>query len=118
MPAMKHISGNVLEEKLPNMAELGPHAFLDDFATSDDVEKPMTAGLFRLEAGEAVTYDYTYHEFKLIIDGEFHVTDDTGQTVKATKGDLFYFPKGSVITFSSPSFGVGYFCGQRGEGEA
>ena len=119
MPAMKHISGNVLDEKLPNMAELGPHAFLDDFATSDDAEKaddgwPVPAG----GRGGREPMITPYHEFKLIIDGEFHVTDDTGQTVTATKGDLFYFPKGSVITFSSPSYGVGYFCGQRGEGEA
>lgn len=33
-------------------------------------------------------------------------------------GDLLYFPKGSTITFSTPDFGVGYFCSQRGEGEA
>lgn len=49
---------------------------------------------------------------------EFHISDDTGQTVEATRGDLFYFPEGSTITFSTPEFGLGYFVGQRGEGEA
>ena len=41
-----------------------------------------------------------------------------GQKVTAKPEDLFYFPKGSVITFSNPDFGVGFFCGQRGEDEA
>ena len=31
---------------------------------------------------------------------------------------IFYFPKGTSITFSTPDFGLGFFCGQRGEGEA
>ncbi|SVC23197.1 uncharacterized protein METZ01_LOCUS276051, partial [marine metagenome] len=33
-------------------------------------------------------------------------------------GDLLYFPKGTSITFSTDDFGLGFFCGQRGEGEA
>ncbi len=94
-------------------------AFLDDFAVSDDPDKPITAGLFRLKAGEAMTYTYTYHEIKLIVDGQFEICDsDSGETVTATAGDLFYFPKGCTITFTTPEFGLGYFCGQRGPGEA
>lgn len=50
---------------------------------------------------------------KIVVDGEFDVSDGTGQTVHATRGDVFYFPKGSVITFSTPTFGLGFFCGQR-----
>ena len=65
-----------------------------------------------------MTYTYTYHEIKLLLDGEFQISDDTGQTVEAPQGDLFYFPAGSTITFSPPVFGLGYFVGQRGEGEA
>ncbi len=118
MTAFKHVTPDILSEKLPNMAELGPNAYLDDFVVTDDADKPMTAGLFRLEAGDAVTYEYTYHEMKLIVDGEFDITDTTGQSVHATRGDLLYFPRGSVITFSTRTHGVGYFCGQRGEGEA
>ena len=41
-----------------------------------------------------------------------------GETVTGKTGDLFYFPKGSVITFATDAFGVGYFCGQRGADEA
>tara|TARA_B100000674_G_C37726032_1_gene862046 strand:- start:258 stop:374 length:117 start_codon:yes stop_codon:yes gene_type:complete len=38
--------------------------------------------------------------------------------VTAKPEDLFYFPKESAITFSTPGFKVGFFCGQRGEDEA
>jgi ethanolamine utilization protein EutQ (cupin superfamily) len=55
---------------------------------------------------------------KLIIDGEFKIADETGTEVIATTGDLLYFPKGSTITFSTPDYGVGFFCGQRGRDEA
>lgn len=115
--AMKHI-GKVLGKKLPAMEGEDASAFLQDFAVSEDVEKPITCGLFRLERSQPMTYTYSYHEMKLIVDGEFEITDESGQTVVATAGDLFYFSKGSTITFSTRDFGVGFFCGQRGEGEA
>ena len=55
---------------------------------------------------------------KFVVEGEFNISDETGTEVVATAGDLLYFPKGSTITFSTPDFGLGFFCGQRGEGEA
>lgn len=89
--------------------------FLGDVASSqpNDPTAPICAGFYRLEAGTPLVYEYTYHEMKIIVDGEFDVSDGTGQTVHATRGDVFYFPKGSVITFSTPTFGLGFFCGQR-----
>ena len=54
----------------------------------------------------------------LLVDGSFIIEDETGQKVTAKPGDLFYFPKGTSITFSTSNFGLGFFCGQRGEGEA
>ncbi len=65
-----------------------------------------------------MTYTYSYHEMKLIVGGEFEIADEDGQTVLAAAGDLFYFSKGSTITFSTPDYGVGFFYGQRGEGDA
>ena len=50
--------------------------------------------------------------------GDYFRLTNCGQKVTAKPGDLFYFPKGSAITFSTPDFGVGFFCGQRGEDEA
>ena len=105
-------------QELPSMNIDNVPAFLKDFAISDDKEKPITSGLFRLKAGQSLKYTYTYHEMKLIVDGSFIIEDETGQKVTAKPGDLFYFPKGTSITFSTPDFGLGFFCGQRGEGEA
>ena len=115
--AMKHFE-QIRKQELPPMDTGEIRAFLKDFSVSEDPDKPITCGLFRLEQGKSLTYTYTYHEMKLIVDGTFHLEDETGQKITATAGDLFYFPKGSTITFSTPKFGLGFFCGQRGEGEA
>ena len=58
---------------------------------------------------------HLYLPRKFIVDGSFIIEDETGLKVTAKPGDLFYFPKGTSITFSTPNFGLGFFCGQRGE---
>jgi len=108
----------IKSQELPSMEVDNVQAFLKDFAVSEDAEKPMTSGLFRLKAGESLKYTYTYHEMKFIVEGRFTIEDETGQKVQAKAGDLLYFPKGTSITFSTDDFGLGFFCGQRGEGEA
>jgi len=115
MIKMNHV-GKITDAKLPLFAS--NNAYLKDFAVSNDEQAPITVGLFRLEAGDPITYTYTYEEMKLIIDGEFQISDGSGDTVTTKVGDLFYFPTGSVITFSTNTFGVGYFCGQRNADEA
>ena len=55
---------------------------------------------------------------KIIVDGSFEISDETGKKVHATKGDVFYFPKGSKITFTTEDFVLGFFVGQRKEGGA
>ena len=79
---------------------------------------PLRADPADLEAGESMTYTYTYHEMKIILDGEATISDDTGQSVTASRGDLFHFPADSTITFTSSDFALAYFVGQRSEGEA
>ena len=115
--AFKHYKQIKIQE-LPSMKIDNVPAFLRDFAISDDLEKPITSGLFRLKAGQSLKYTYTYHEMKFIVEGSFIIEDETGNRVTAKPGDLFYFPKGSEIKFSTPNFGIGFFCGQRGEDEA
>jgi len=83
-----------------------------------DPEKPISAGFYRLEKGTPLVYTYTYHEMKIIVEGEFDIEDETGQKVHAVPGDVFYFPKGAKITFSTDTYGLGFFVGQRGEGTA
>lgn len=55
---------------------------------------------------------------KIILEGEVHISDETKQKVHAKAGDVFYFPSGSTITFSTPTQGLAFFVGQRKEGAA
>jgi len=115
--AFKHYK-QISKQDIPSMKVENVEAYLRDFSISDDKEKPITSGLFKLKAGQSLKYTYTYHEMKFIVDGNYIIEDETGQKVTAKPGDLFYFPKGTSITFSTPDFGLGFFCDQRGEGEA
>ena len=108
----------ITNAELPSMDVEGVNAFLKDFSVSEDSDKPITSGLFRLKAGESLKYTYTYHEMKFIVDGSFTIEDETGQKETVKAGDLLYFPKGTEMTFTTDDFGLGFFCGQRGEGEA
>ena len=100
-----------------NESERNSQTWLEDLATSAVPGRELTSGLFRMNEGEALEYTYTYEEVKYIVEGEFHLTDGTGQKVVAVAGDIMYFPKGSAITFDTPSTALGYFCGQRRFGE-
>ncbi|KAJ9500291.1 hypothetical protein LTR99_001494 [Exophiala xenobiotica] len=117
-PAFQHFANAQKEFKPPLIAN--ENAFLGDVVTSEknDPEKPISAGFYRLEKGTPLVYTYTYDEMKIIVEGEFDITDETGQSVHATPGDVFYFPKGSKITFTTDSYGLGFYCGQRKEGAA
>ena len=55
---------------------------------------------------------------KIIVEGSFDITDDTGKSVHAVPGDCFYFPKGAKITFTTEDYGLACFTGQRKEGGA
>lgn len=46
---------------------------------------------------------------KIILEGDFAISDETGQTVKASPGDVFYFPKGSKITFTTDNGGRAFW---------
>lgn len=98
--------------KLKSMNVEGTNAFLQDIVASSDPKAPIACGLFRMEKGKSLTYTYGYDEAKIIIKGEMTVNDGTTK-VKALPGDVLFFPKGSTITFSSESSGLGFICGQR-----
>jgi len=113
-----HHAGAQTNYKPPLIAN--ENAFLGDVETSENLDPiaPISAGFYRLEKGTPLVYEYTYHEMKIIVDGEFDISDETGQKVHAVKGDVFYFPKGSKITFTTDTFGLGFFVGQRKTGTA
>jgi ethanolamine utilization protein EutQ (cupin superfamily) len=116
--AFKHYSSAQSSFKPPLIAN--ENAYLGDVYSSDqnDTEKPISCGFYRLEAGTPLVYTYTYHEMKIILEGEFDISDETGQEVHAKAGDVFYFPKGSVITFKTKTYGLAFYTGQRKEGAA
>ena len=84
--AFKHYK-QISKQDIPSMKVENVEAYLRDFSISDDKEKPITSGLFKLKAGQSLKYTYTYHEMKLIVDGSFTIEDETGQKVEAKPGD-------------------------------
>ena len=84
---------------------------------SDDSEKTISSGFFRLEKGTPLVYSYWYDEMKIILEGEFHISDECGNSVIGKPGDVFKFPKGCKITFETPTMGLAFFVGQRETGK-
>lgn len=62
-----------------------------------------------MEKGTPLVYTYSYDEMKIILEGQFEISDETGQKVTATQGDVFYFPAGATITFTTPDYGLAFF---------
>lgn len=71
----------------------------------------MSCGFYRLEKGTPLVYTYTYDEMKIILEGHFVIADETGQKVTASPGDVFYFPKGAKITFTTEDYGLAFYVG-------
>lgn len=80
-PAFTYYAKVQKEFKPPLIAN--ENAFLGDVASNDNIdpEKPLSAGIYRLESGTPLVYTYTYHEMKIILEGEFDISDETGQSV-------------------------------------
>ena len=95
----------------------GVNAFLTDTVSSNDPDAPISCGFFRMEKGNPLEYTYTYDEAKIIVEGEMTISEEGGESFKAVAGDVVYFDKGAKITFTSSSYGIGFYCGQRASGE-
>jgi len=110
-PKMVHLK-DVEGMKIAPMESPGNNAYLQDVVTSNDKEKPITCGMFRMEKGEPLTYTYPYDEMKVMLEGEMDISDGHDK-ITVHKGDVLHFPKGSEITFSSKDYGLAFICGQR-----
>ncbi|KAK0629433.1 RmlC-like cupin domain-containing protein [Bombardia bombarda] len=99
--------------KVPQLFPGVSNVFLGDVVATKSPDAPIAAGLFRMEKGEPLKYEYTYDEAKIILEGECTITDEEGTTVTARPGDIFLFPKGSNITFESEDYMLAFYCGQR-----
>ena len=98
---------------LPPMNEPGTVA-----AIGDSLHIPegsvMCAGFFELKASEPLVYTYTYDEMKVVVQGEFILTDQTtGDVTRARERDVLFFPKGTTVKFETPDYALGFFTGDR-----
>lgn len=72
-----------------------------DVVTSQD-GSPMAAGYMSLTAGE-FPWTLTYDEVQIVLEGELHIGTTAGTRI-GRPGDVLYVPKGSAITFGTPSW--------------
>merc|ERR1712000_231705 len=112
MSAFKHFAQAQTKYEVPLLAN--ENAYLGDVHTSDkDATNPISAGFFRLKKGTPLVYTYKYDESKIILEGTFILEDSTGQKVEGKPGDVFFIPKGTTITFTTPDEGLAYYTGAR-----
>ncbi|KAL4960123.1 uncharacterized protein BDV14DRAFT_205052 [Aspergillus stella-maris] len=107
-----HIKDKTERFKLPGLPDVPNVFFADLLGTKDPKHRdPIVGAWFRMEKGpEATPPMYEYDEFGVVIEGEFNLRDETGQTVTVEQGDTFFFPRGSTVTFSSDSYGLAVKC--------
>ncbi len=103
----------VTSQQLTDLKIPSTVALLDDLGSTGSKNSPMTAGLFRMGRGEALSYSYEFEEFKLVLEGEMTVTDDSGKVFDLKAGDLVHFSSGAKVKFSSRSSGLAFYCAQR-----
>ncbi len=100
-------------EEIPSLGMEGIRAFLRDVAESENEQAPISAGFFRIEAGNPLEYTYSYDECKLMLEGEMTIVEKDGERVELRPGDVVFFASGTTVTFSSASSGTAFYVGQR-----
>jgi ethanolamine utilization protein EutQ len=79
----------------------GTNVWLKDVVVTQD-RSPKGAGYMSLDKGE-MQWTLTYDEVDIVLEGELVVTRGHEQ-VRGKTGDVIYIPKGSSITFGTPSW--------------
>ena len=102
LPPLKVVRGaNVeLERFLEGESTPGTNVRLKDVVVTQD-RSPMGAGYMSLDKGE-MKWTLTYDEVDIVLEGELVITRGSEQ-VRGGPGDTIYIPKGSSITFGTPS---------------
>jgi len=101
---LRHVQGANTMELAPFPVDLHRPEMdvrLSDVLTAAD-GLPMAAGMMSLRQG-SFPWTLDYDEVEYVIEGELHITAD-GQTVVGRPGDVIAVPKGSSITFGTPSW--------------
>ncbi len=104
-------------KNLPRMDEPqydGTEGYIADVYENPS-DSVMCSGFFELKhTDEPLLYVYDYDEMKVVLEGEFLLENkDTGQTMVARAQDAIFFPKGSKIHFSTPSYALAFYAGHR-----
>jgi ethanolamine utilization protein EutQ len=102
LPPLKVVrgAGVQLDPFLEGPATPGTNVRLKDVVVTQD-RSPMGAGYMSLDKGE-MAWTLTYDEIDIVLEGELVITRGTEQ-VRGGPGDTIYIPKGSSITFGTPS---------------
>ncbi|KAJ9488878.1 hypothetical protein VN97_g4400 [Penicillium thymicola] len=98
--------------QVPKFQEI-PNVFISDSigTVEGKTANPLTGAWFRMEQGPSVTSPtYEYNEIGIMVKGEMNFMDEAGQKAKVKAGQVFFFPAGSTITFSSANFGIAWKC--------
>lgn len=66
-----------------------------------------------MTAGESLTGKYPYNETLIVLEGTFEMVDGAGSKTEAKKGDVYFFPAGSMVTFSTQQEGLAFYTVQR-----
>ncbi|MGH2521814.1 MAG: cupin domain-containing protein [Anaerolineales bacterium] len=107
LPPLKVVrgSGVVMEAFGAGLARPGANVRLKDVITSAD-GAPMAAGYMALDApaGGAGEFPWTlsYDEIDVVLEGELVITRGS-EVIRGGPGDALFIPKGSSITFGTPS---------------
>ena len=72
-----------------------------DVVTADD-GSPVAAGYMTLTKG-SFPWTLTYDEVQIVLEGELHLGGEAGGQI-GYPGDVLYVPRGSSITFGTPSW--------------
>ena len=112
---MRYFSG-AQEHDIKSLGIDGINAFLEDVVSSNNASSPITAGFFRMEAGNPLEYTYSYDECKIMLEGEMTIAEENGETVNLKPGDIVYFDAGTKVVFSSATSGTAFYVGQRKQG--
>jgi ethanolamine utilization protein EutQ len=103
LPPLKVVkmSSVQVEPFLEGRTTPGTNVWLKDVVVTQD-RSPMGAGYMSLDKGE-MQWTLTYDEMDIVLEGELVITRGSEQ-VRGKTGDVIYIPKGSSITFGTPSW--------------
>jgi ethanolamine utilization protein EutQ len=103
LPPLKVVQlANVqMEQFLEGQTTPGTNVWLKDVVVTQD-RSPMGTGYMSLDKGQ-MQWTLTYDEIDIVLEGELVITRGHEQ-VRGKTGDVIYIPKGSSITFGTPSW--------------